>query len=213
MEAGDGDLFEHRQRSRGEVDRGLSVQRELGVEEPDEAGLVDDGHQVAGGRGGLGEVDEGGGPGSHGAAGHGEGEVGVGPGRLQREPEGDRAGQLELDRLGAIGDGREERTQRHERLPVQGRVGGRRVRVERRQVEVDRAVRADRDALDAPSGLGDHPLERRTLGKARRGGESRLAGQHELDRGVDVGVGKAADARRDARREADPARVCCPLRH
>ena len=164
MEAGDGVRLERGQHPRHQVDGAVRVEREAGVHGGGEAGLVDEHDERRHGGGLLRGGHERAGPGPHGGTGDGEGPLVGDADGLERDAEGDRAGELELDRGAAAGDRAEERAQRHEGLAVDARVEsgargrgwGRRARASRRRGPRRRGCprRPGRSSARMPDRLG-----------------------------------------------------------
>ena len=144
-------------------------------------------------------------------AGHREGARGGDAEVEQRDAERDRAGELELDRRAPTGHRAEERAQADERLAVDARGGERRARVEHRVVELERSVGEHVDAVDAPRGLGDHPLHAGAVRQRRRGGQARLALEHEGRGRARVGVRQAPDGARHPVLKVDDLHRRCSL--
>ena len=94
------------------------------------------------------------------------------------------------------GDGVQEGPQGHERLAVDP-AAERPVGIDRRLVHQQGAVRQDLHAVDAPGGLGDHPLDRGPPGQGRRRRQAGLAVEHERDGLARVVVRQAPDRRRE----------------
>ncbi len=139
------------------------AQREARVHGCSQPRLVDEDDERRGGRQLAGGSDHRCGSAGHGAACHCEGRSARDASVGQRHAQGERSGQLQLDRRDPTGDRTEEGTQAHERSAVDGGVVERLVGVDGTLVDQQRPVGEDVDAGDPPRRLRDHPLDRLTL--------------------------------------------------
>jgi hypothetical protein len=165
-----------------------------------EPGLVEEDHEGGGGQHVPGRGEEGIGPLTHRGAADGEGHLDRGAGLVERPAQGDRAGELELDRPPSAADGVEEGQQRREGWAVEApalrvRVPG----IQPRRIDGERPVGRDLDASEPPGRLRQHLLTGIARREGRRGGQLRQRLQDDIDRVSGNVEREAADGGRRAR--------------